>query len=263
MQGDPVGGTVKARWTRLATLGLLLAALAPLLILGAGLVWGLDTSGDLAFFGIVAGIALVGAFFMNSGGTWGKVLGVFGAVLVVMAMFWTAFGLFAPMSFFDFVPGVLLVPGALIAIVSGIGAIVASRRGHVSTTAEGSEGRGIRLVLTVVLILALVSGALTFVSRSSVDDGAADQVVTLSDFEFDSQSYEFEGGSTVLVRNDDPFLHTFTIEELDIDVVMNPGSEELVDIPMRPGDYVVFCQPHTSDPEDPDEEDMAAEMAIQ
>lgn len=263
MQGDPVRGTVKPRWTRLATLGLLLAALAPILILAAGFVWGLEISADVPFFGIVALIALVGAFSMSRDGTWGKALGVFSGVLVAMAMFWTAFGLFAPTSFFDFVPGLLLIPGALIAIVAGIGAIVASRRGHVSPAAEGSEARGIRLVLTVVILLTVASGALTFVSRSSVDDGAADQIVTLSDFEFDSDSYEFEGGSTVLVRNDDPFLHTFTVEELDIDVVMNPGSEELVEIPMRSGDYILFCQPHTQDPEDPDEDDMAAEMVVQ
>jgi len=67
----------------------------------------------------------------------------------------------------------------------------------------------------------------------------------------------------VLVRNDDPFLHTFTVEELDIDEAITPGSEVLVEIPDESGSYVVFCRPH-SDPEEPDPaEDMAANLTIE
>ncbi|HEX2240095.1 MAG TPA: hypothetical protein VHJ82_02985, partial [Actinomycetota bacterium] len=82
-------------------------------------------------------------------------------------------------------------------------------------------------------------------------------------FEFDQASYSFPPGSTVLVRNDDPFFHTFTIDALDIDVELTPGSEELVDMPEQRGAYVVFCRPHTFEPEEPAEDDMAASITIE
>jgi plastocyanin len=65
------------------------------------------------------------------------------------------------------------------------------------------------------------------------------------------------------VRNDDPFLHTFTVDDLDIDEAMSPGSEELIEIPSEPGTYVVYCRPHTSDPDDPSSDDMTATLTIE
>lgn len=256
-------GTAKARWTRFAALGLVLAAIGPLLMFGAAALWGLDIADDAPFFLITAAIGLVGAFLVARFGTWSKFVGIIAALLISMALFWTAFGLFTPMSFFDFMPGVLVIPGAVMAIVGCIRAIRAGKRGDLTAAAEGPERRAMRVVLTVITLLAVVSAGFTFVSRSSADESSADQVVTLKDFEFDSDSYAFEAGSTLLVRNDDPFMHTFTIEALDIDVAVTPGSEELVDIPDETGTFTVFCQPHTSDPEAPSADDMAAEVTIQ
>jgi plastocyanin len=253
----------KARWTRLAALGLVLAALGPLLMLIASVVWGLDVSEDIAFFGISAAVPLIGAFLVVRFGTWAKVVGIIAALLVGAALFWTAFGLFSPTSFFDFVPGVLVVPGILIAIVSCIGAIVAGRRGHLSTTATGGERTAMRIVLTVIVTLAVLSGIATAATRSTVDESDADATVVLKDFEFDKSEYRLQAGSRVFVRNDDPFLHTFTVDELDIDEAMSPGSEELIEIPSEPGEYVVYCQPHTSDPDDPSEDDMTATLTVE
>jgi plastocyanin len=255
--------TGKPKWTKLATLGLLLAAIGPLLMLAAGLVWGLDFSDDAGFFLSTGAIGLLGAFSMSRSSTWAKVVGVVFAVLMLFGLWWTVFGLFTPGSFFDFVPGLLVLPGALIGIIAGIGAIRATKRGAVTAEPVAGEKRGLRIVLTVVIVLAVVSAALTFLGRSTADEADADSVIALSDFEFPEDEISLAAGSTVLVRNDDPFLHTFTIEELDIDVVLGPGTSELVEIPADPGTYVVFCQPHTSDSEDPSEDDMAATLTIE
>jgi hypothetical protein len=40
----------------------------------------------------------------------------------------------------------------------------------------------------------------------------------MTDFEFDPESLSVAAGDSVLVKNSDPFVHTFTVEELDIDV---------------------------------------------
>ncbi len=70
-------------------------------------------------------------------------------------------------------------------------------------------------------------------------------------------------GDTILVRNDDAFLHTFTVDDLDIDVDLGPKSEELIEIPDGSGTYVFYCSPHTSTPEEPSDDDMAGELIIQ
>ena len=256
----PVAGG-KARWSWLAALGLTLAALGPLLMLAGGALWGLEISDEVGFFGVTGVAGLIGAFLVLRFGVWAKVLGIVVAILVGGALFWTAFGLFAPNSFFDFVPGLLVIPGALIAIVGCIASIVAGRRGHRSAAPVGGERRAVRIVESVVLVLAIVSAGLTFAARSQVE-GEGDLAVALTDFEYDQDSYEVDGGSSVVVRNDDPYLHTFTIDELGIDEQLSPGSEVLVEIPAQAGDYVVYCKPHTFDPEDPSEEDMAAEFSV-
>jgi plastocyanin len=253
----------KARWTRLAVLGLVLAALGPILFITAGVVWGLDVSEDVPFFGIIAAVALIGAFLVARFGTWAKPVGLIVALLVGGALFWTAFGLATPTSFFDFVPGLLVIPGVLIAIVSCIAAMVAGRRGHLTTAATGGERRALRIVPVVVVILAVLSGIATATTRSTVDESDADATVVLKDFEFDSAEYQVQGGSSVFVRNDDPFLHTFTVDALDIDESMSPGSEVLIEIPSEPDTYVVYCRPHTSDPDDPSEDDMAATLTVE
>jgi plastocyanin len=248
----------------MAGLGLLMAALGPLLMFAAALIWGLDVSEDIPFFLGTAVIGIVGAFVvLRFPAVWARVVGLVAAILVGGALFWTMFGLFAPGSFFDFVPGLLVMPGAILAIVGSIAGIVATNRGKAAASPAEGEKKTVRTVLAVVGVLTVVSAVVTFMGQDDIDASEADLTVTLSDFEFDKASYTFEPGSTVLVKNDDPFLHTFTIEELDIDEVLTPGKDILVEVPEEGGDYVLFCQPHTSDPEDPSDDDMWADLTIQ
>lgn len=253
----------RARWTRLAVVGLLMEAIAPALFLVAVLVWQLDFGDDATFFLIVLAIPLVGALLVWRFGWWAKLLGIVAAVLPGMAMFWTAFGLANPGSFFDFVPGILVIPGALIAIVSLLASLVASKRGRKGVAAVGGERAAIRVVVGLVTILALVSGVLTYTGRSSVADAAAaDQTVQAKNSEFEPKALSVEGGDSILVRNDDPFLHTFTIEALGIDESLTPGDVILVEVPDKPGTYTLYCRPHTENPDDPEERDMAGKISI-
>lgn len=251
-----------ARWTRFAVLGLVMVGLGPFLMVTAALIWGLDVAADLPFFLSLAILPWVAAFLVWRFGTWAKIVGIVVALAGIAAMFWTAFGLAAPASFFDFVPGLLVVPGALIAIVGSVAAIVAGRRGHRTASREGGERRAINVVVAAVAGLALVSAVLTVAGRSTVEVTEADATVTLKDFEYDRSAYEMSSGSRVVVRNDDPFLHTFTVDELGIDVELGPNSSAAVDLPADPGTYVVYCRPHTADPDDPGEDDMASTLTV-
>ena len=253
----------RPRWTWLATLGFLLVAGGPLLLLLGGLLLGGFTSDEGGFLGGTFVAALVGAFLVSRFGLWSKIVGIILALGLIMMLFWTAFGLFTPNSFFDFTPGLLVPPGAIIAIVGCIGAIVASRRSHYESEPVRGERKAIRVILGVIGALALVSAVVTFVSRSSVDEGAdVATTVTAADFEY-PDTIEVSGGDSIVVRNDDGFLHTFTVEELDIDVAIGPKSEELIEIPAEAGSYTFICRPHTRNPDEPAEDDMAGELTVQ
>jgi plastocyanin len=252
----------KPRWTRLASLGLFMIGLAAFLMIAASLVWGVDVADDLPFFLSLVIVPWVAAFLVWRFGTWAKVVGILVALASLGAMFWTAFGLAVPASFFDFVPGLLVVPGALIAIGASIGAIVARRRGHEVSARAGNEGRAISSVVVVVGVLAALSAVLTVAGRSTVETPEGAATVTLGNFEYDRSEYELSGGSQVVVSNDDPFLHTFTVDDLDIDVELGPNGSVLVDIPAEAGTYVVYCRPHTIDPDDPGPDDMAASLTV-
>ena len=227
----------------------------------AVLAFGLDT-GDVGFFAIPTVLGLVGAALIRRSSTVLKVIALVLCIGIAGAVFWTVFGLGTPDSFFDFVPGTLVVPGVLLAIGAGITSIRSTRAGR---PAGPGERRAATVIVAVLGVLAVASAVLTVTGRETVDDdlaAGADLVVDLEDFEFDEDAYEIEGGGTVLVKNEDPFLHTFTVDELDIDVDLGPSSEALVTLPEEPGTYVLYCEPHTSDKEDPSEDDMAAELTV-
>jgi plastocyanin len=253
----------RARWTRLAALGLVFVAAGPLLMLGAALTFGLDLEEFLGFLVVTSAVPLIGAYLVWRFGTWSKIVGILAALAPAVMLFWTAFGLAQPTSFFDFMPGVLVIPGALLAIVACVSAIVAGRRGHASATAVGGEMKTIRIALSVVVGLAVVSGGLTLGTRSTADAAGTAATVDMKDFEFVPDNQSVAGGSTILVKNSDPFHHTFTVEALDIDVDFGPRSSETIEIPARPGTYVIFCRPHTGTPDDPGENDMAGELTVE
>jgi plastocyanin len=264
-QGPEEGGGADGpvRWSRLASFGFLMAATGALLMIAASVIWGLDTE-DLAFFVIPLVLGVVGAVLVRQRRTWMRVVALVLALAVAMALFWTMFGLAAPASFFDFVPGLLVVPGVLIALVAGIASLRAGRH-DATRTASPRERTAMVAIGGVLGALAVVSAVLSVAGRETVSDSEAaeaDFVVDLKDFEFDQATYETSGDVTVLVKNSDPFLHTFTVDELGIDVELNAGSEKLVTIPAEAGTYVLYCEPHTSDPEDPGEDDMAATLTV-
>jgi len=253
---------LRARWTQLAALGLVMIGLAPFLMLGAALLWGLDLGGELGFFVVLIVVPWVTAFLVWRFGTWAKIVAIVVALASLAMLFWTAFGLAHPASFFDFVPGLLVVPGAITTIVASIAGMVAHRRGHDVAGRDGGERRAIGIVLAVVGVLAVVSAVLTISSRSTVTTTDAAAQVDLKSFKFDQTSYSAPGGATVAVKNEDPFAHTFTIDALGIDVNLGPGDSVVVNIPAQAGTYVVYCKLHTADPQNPTSDDMASSFTV-
>jgi len=251
--------------TRLATLGLLMISAAGAIWLVAGMIWGLDLGESAGFLIPTIVLPAVAAFLVWRFGTWARVGGLVVALLALGMLWFTAFGLLEPDSFFDFVGGLLVVPGAVIAIVGCVQAIRAGRRDDLRERREGGEARAINVILAVVVGLTVVSAVMTFVGRSTADATQADAEVSIKDFTFEAGGAEevtVAGGDTLFVANDDPFHHTFTVEELGIDVQFGPSSQELIEIPAQPGTYTLYCRPHTSNPDAPTEDDMATTLTV-
>src|SRR5581483_3748589 len=117
---------MRARWTSLAVLGLAFSAAGAVLLLLAITAFGLNPQ-ERPFLLVVAAVALVGAGVVWPFGWWAKLTGCVVAVALVMMLSWTAFSIASFKSFFDFMPAVLVVPGALLAFGSCIAALVAGR----------------------------------------------------------------------------------------------------------------------------------------
>jgi len=255
----PIEG--KARWTRFATLGLVMQALAPIIMVAAALAFGFGLEGDTLFFLILIVVSLIGAFVVSRFGGAAKLFGVVAALIPLVMMWWTAFGLMMPAGFFEFIPALLMVPGGLIAIVSSIAAFRNDRKGIRTAPAEPKERRALQTVIGVLAVAALISGTLTIMGRDTTDEtGVA--TVAAKDNEFTPRRVAVGQGDTIIVTSNDPFTHTFTVEELDIDETLTPGDRKSILIPREAGTYVFYCRPH-SDPENPDpKEDMAGTLEV-
>jgi plastocyanin len=251
--------------TRLAVLGLLMVSAMGAIWLVASLIWGLDLGESAGFLIPTIVLPAVAALLVWRFGTWAKVVGIVVALLAIGTLWFTAFGLLEPDSVFDFVGGLLVVPGAVIAIVGCVQAIRAGRRGQLRTRREGGEARAMGVIVAVVTGLTVLSAVVTFVARSTADASRADAEVALKDFSFevgDAEGLVVNGGDTVYVENEDPFHHTFTVDDLGIDVAFGPSSQELIEIPTQPGTYTLYCRPHTSNPDDPADDDMTTTLTV-
>lgn len=253
-------------YTRIAVLGLVLIAAAPGLMLTLGLLGGMAVGEDLPFFATLIGVPLVSAALVWRFGLWAKALGILAALGVGAMMFWAAFGLAYPGSLADFVPGVLLPLGLVLAIGGSIAAIVQGRRGRREASATPAERRLVGFALGLVAMAAVVSVVVGFTQRESFSEADADMTATIADFEFVEGTYEVSAGqpTTILVRNDDPFTHTFTVPDLGIDHTLVAGAEALVEVDAEAGTYTLYCEPHSNMNEpDPEHAGMAGTLIVQ
>jgi plastocyanin len=261
-----VSGRARPVFTRVEATGLLLVALAPAVMIASALVIGQSIGEEIVFFGAVIAIPAIAAALVWRFGTWARIVGIVAAIAGAMGMFWTVFGLAFPASFADFVPGVLVPVGFLMALGGGIASLVQQRRGHLEYTRTRGETRLLVAAAVVVGLAVVTSGVMTLTGRTTVEASAAALTSTMKDFAFTEASYTVPAGEATAVRvhNADAFAHTFTVPGLGIDEVVLPGSSKLVEINAPAGEYVLYCVPHANaDNPDRANGDMAATIIAQ
>lgn len=167
------------------------------------------------------------------------VLGVLSILFLAINAPFLISTLTVPASLIDFVSNAWLLLAGITAIVAGF----AAARSAPSEGASGFE----RVVVglgAVALIVAIIA-TLTY-DEASQQDGDVELAAT--DIEFDSETLEADSGKiAVFVTNNDPTLHTFTIDELDVDLAIPANTTARVEFDADAGGYTFYCVPHESD----------------
>lgn len=242
-----------------------LALVAGVLVFAVGLTLALGEAGDGFFFVFVAAAAIAVAIAYLAwrfDTLWARVVGLVGALLLLFATFFFIFGIFEPFSPIEFVIGVAYTIGIILAIVGGIMAIVAGRRGKMGATARDNQlPRAIAIVLGAAVVISIVG---FFATRSTVSDAEAAGAVEvqMKNSEFTPEIVTAAAGTKLLVKNSDLFTHDFTIDEYDIEVKLGPGSSKLVEIPASAtGSVPFYCSIH-SDGDGPSRSGMTGSITI-
>ncbi|HEX9122241.1 MAG TPA: cupredoxin domain-containing protein [Actinomycetota bacterium] len=77
--------------------------------------------------------------------------------------------------------------------------------------------------------------------------GASVATIDQANFSFDPSKVSVTSGSTITVDNTTPSTpHTFTIKGSDVDITLDGGLSQDVEIDLAPGTYTFYCRFHES-----------------
>jgi plastocyanin len=134
----------------------------------------------------------------------------------------------------------MLTVAGVLAVLSTLPA-VESTPGIKSDAGLAKVGAGLALILA-----AAVAASFALASATGDTAAAGSTALVMEDFAFGPESVTAAGGRVSLhVTNNDTAHHTFTSNELGVDVVVPPGQSRLITFDARPGRYDFYCKPHT------------------
>jgi len=145
-----------------------------------------------------------------------------------------------PASTEDFVMSAIVL---ILLVTLLIGAVAAIRtRGAGPSPAARSLG----FAALAFIGLSIATAAAARVTHESAVAQAGDIKISTEDIEFSHENISAEAGEvTVFVENKDTTLHTFTINELGVDLQLPSNSAERITFDASPGTYEFECTPHS------------------
>jgi uncharacterized cupredoxin-like copper-binding protein len=230
---------------RVALFGLALVYLVVLAFTVASLAVG-DFEG-VVFSLVIAIPTTIVALMLLKGGKWlylvSAIISVFGLLFFLPNV---PIGLGAPDSFFDFFSALAGTVGLLIAGIASAIAFWKARGGELSQSGSPSVVLALKGIAGVIAVLSVFSAVFTAVNIESVSasDKEGATIVTAKKVKWDVETIEASSSGTLklVIKNSDPTIHTFTVEDLNMDFKVNPGSEKLI-VLERPlaGEYEFIC----------------------
>jgi hypothetical protein len=198
---------------------------------------------------IVGGIAGGVALTIYLWRPWGLVVGIaVGLIGITFSLDSFSENVGSPDSFFDFAyRPVFALAGTLLLLGGSSAGAVQHFRHRTSTQGPRPVVAAVFGVLAVVVILSVTSAILTFSGVDKISAAEREGATTISavDFKFDQSSLgvSSEGTARLVLSNRDFIVHTFTIEELDVDTKIGPRGERFVVLKSPPpGTYQFFCR---------------------
>ena len=246
-----VGG--RSFYARVSALGFGLIALAGVVVLVLGLTSGNGgDSGGGAVFGLVfVAVGLLVAGLVWRFGRWALILAaVLALALLGLVGPFSLFSLGHPESARDFIPIMLALAGALLGLVGSVVAIVQWRRGTARASGTRTERLALGVTLGAVAGAVVLSTILTLVGNPAVsaEARASATSMVIRNFTYTPILMQVKSGETVrlVLKNDDPTLHTFTLPRAGVDVSVPPGGERIVEFKApSSGEYQWYCIPHS------------------
>lgn len=143
-----------------------------------------------------------------------------------------------PASIQDFLPTALIL---ILDVIVIVGAIMILR-----SRVEPSLGP--RNAVRVSGAVFVAAAALSIVASVTYEDAVhreGDIRVVTQDTEFQDESLQASAGRLgVFVENTDQTRHSFTIDELDVDLQIPAVASARVEFDAQPGEYAYYCVPH-------------------
>ena len=233
-------------YTRVA-IGGLITIVATMAVLGIAQLASGDPS-SVGFLIINIAVALIVAGLIWQSGAWALVLGAI-AGLLGAGLFYGPYLASASSninSIFDFGAGVVTTVGSILVLIGSVVAFVQIRRGRARVAATAIERNTLRGVAAVVAAIVVVSGVLTLAARDTVTSteraGATEFLIERT--EFKTSKLNAKAGETLrlVLKNDELYIPTFTIDELDIDVTIGPRGEKILKLtPANKGTFEYRC----------------------
>jgi plastocyanin len=168
-------------------------------------------------------------------------LGVVSLAELLFSASFLADALIHPETPRDFLP---LMTFSLALVVGSTAAIPACRKGQ----RHDLPSRSATVVAAAAIAVFVIAATVSVVAAARVDSAparAGDIQLTTTDFRF-SPNVVTTADTTVAiaVTNDDTTRHTFTIDELDVDLNVPPGTTQRVTVTADAGTYRFYCRPH-------------------
>jgi plastocyanin len=167
-------------------------------------------------------------------------LAVVGVLTLALNLPFLVPSLGVPASTEDFIMSSVVL---ILLIVLLVGAIAAIRT---SGSGPAPAARSVGLAAMALIGLAIATAAAARVTHDSAVAQPGDVQIVTSDIEFSHEHINVDAGEvTLFVENKDTTLHTFTIDELGVDLQIPSNSAARVTFDIPAGSYEFECVPHS------------------
>ena len=167
-------------------------------------------------------------------------LGIFGVLTLALNLPFVVPSLRVPASTEDFILGSVVIVLLVTLLIAAVATIRSTGSG------PSPAARSLGFAALALIGLSIATAAAARVTHESAVAQPGDIEIVTQDIEFSHEHITAEAGEvTVFVQNNDTTLHTFTIDELGVDLQIPSNSAQRITFDAPAGTYEFECTPHS------------------